>query len=106
MSKTQTEIMNAIMPHVVFAYVTTTGTVKGYKGGRPFKTGFPGLCDIIGMQPGGRLFGIEVKQVGEKITDVQLETIDNINKHGGTAGVAYNVEDALDILNKPIGDWS
>lgn len=101
----QSEIMNAIMPYVAFAYVTSTGTFKGIRGGRPFKIGFPGLPDIIAMNHGGRLAGIEVKLPGKEPTEIQMEIIEMINRFGGTAGVAHSVDEAIEILNKPEG-WS
>ena len=86
-SDIQTGIMNALMEHplVVWAYVTTSGTVRGKHGGRYFKTGFPGLPDIIGQLTDGRILGIEVKQPGKEPTPIQIEQLELMYRNGGAA---------------------
>jgi hypothetical protein len=61
-----------------------------------------GLPDIIAIAPGtGRFLGIEVKRPGVgRLTDLQKITLSRINEHGGIAGVAYSVEDALQLLDQ------
>jgi len=59
-----------------------------------------GLPDIICIAPGtGRLVGIEVKRPGVgRLTELQALQISRINSAGGVAGVAYDTEDALNLV--------
>lgn len=103
----QRDILDAYLMHpkVGWAMTTHTGLFKKRHGGL-ITIGFDGLSDIIGMQIGGRVFCFEVKKPKEKPTNEQLEFIAKVNNHGGTAGWGSTVEQALEILDKPMGDWS
>lgn len=63
-----------------------------------------GLCegssDLIGITPDGRFLAIEVKVKGKRPTKAQTRFIDIVRKHGGVAGVAHSVQEALDIINE------
>lgn len=66
-------------------------------GGR-FKSGLP---DIIGCWH-GRFIALEVKspQTGYAPTELQLHVIGLIRAAGGTAGVVYSVEEALEVVHE------
>lgn len=98
-SDIQNEIMSMLFqhPHVVFAYVTTTGRFKG-RGGHWFTVGKVGMHDILGMLKDGRFFSIEVKKPGEQMTQEQKDFETIINKNHGVSGVATSVSQAMDIL--------
>jgi len=71
--------------------------------GGPYQS--TGIPDIVAIAPKtGRFLGIEVKRpkVG-KLTDLQRSQIERINAAGGVAGVAYSVEDALELFNEANG---
>lgn len=55
-----------------------------------------GLPDILGCWK-GRFIGIEVKTLTGKPTQIQLHILEQISKAGGYAGIARNVEEALEI---------
>lgn len=99
-SEVQKKIMNMLTTHpkVAWAYVTSSGYVKGVNGGRMFKVGVPGMSDIMGQLKDGRLFAIEVKAPGNKPTELQQQFIADVNKYGGQAGWADSVETAINIL--------
>ena len=99
-SKLQNDIMNALTDHpmVIWAYVTTSGTVRGRHGGSYFRTGFPGLPDIIGQLIDGRILGIEVKTPGKKPSEIQIEHLDLMDKYQGVAGWCDSVQGAIDIV--------
>lgn len=99
-SDIQSKIMIALGEHpaVAWVYVTSTGTYKGLKGGRPIKIGIPGMPDIIGQMRDGRLLGIEVKKPGDIPRPVQHEFLDMISKNGGVAGWCDCVERAIQIV--------
>ena len=61
-----------------------------------------GLPDILAVAPEtGRFLGIEVKRPGVgRLTELQKATLSRINAAGGVAGVAYSVEDALELLDQ------
>lgn len=100
----ESDIQSAIMialgehPSVVFVYVTSTGTFKGLKGGRPIKIGFPGMPDIMGMLRDGRLLGIEVKKPNEYPTDIQEQFLDTISLNNGVSGWCTSAEEAIQIV--------
>lgn len=61
-----------------------------------------GLCvgssDIVGIAPDGRFLAVEVKTKTGRPTADQLNFIDAVRRHGGIAGIARSVEDALELL--------
>lgn len=100
----ESDIQSAIMialgehPLVAWVYVTSTGTYKGLRGGRPIKIGIPGMPDIIGQMRDGRLLGIEVKKPGDIPRPVQHEFLDMISRNNGLAGWCDCVEGAVQIV--------
>lgn len=67
--------------------------------GRYFDTGLPqGFCDLFGFRPDGQIFFIEVKKPGGKVRDKQIKFIEAVKKKGALAGIAYCVEDAIQII--------
>lgn len=66
--------------------------------GRLFRTGLPkGFSDVFGVLPGGRAFFVETKVRPGKPTRQQLDFINVMRRQGALAGVAYSVEEALEI---------
>jgi hypothetical protein len=59
-----------------------------------------GSCDLIGITPSGRFFGIEVKTAKGRASKEQKVFIDAINKQGGIAGIARTSEEALTLLQE------
>jgi len=57
-----------------------------------------GLPDILGILPGGRFFGIEVKAGRNTTTRMQERFIDKINTAGGLAFVARSVDDVMEHI--------
>jgi len=85
---------------VAWAYVTSTGSFKGLKGGCVIKIGYPGMSDIIGQMRDGRLLAIEVKQPGQKPSKVQIDFIETVKRNNGLAGWATSMEEARVILDE------
>ena len=100
----ESDIQSAIMcalgehPLVAWVYVTSTGTYRGLKGGRPIRIGVPGMPDILGQLKDGRLLGVEVKKPGDKPRKEQLEFLDMISKNNGVSGWCDCVEQAIQIV--------
>lgn len=66
--------------------------------GRKIKTGLcKGSSDLIGWYK-GRFLAIEVKRFGQKAKLHQQNFIDQVNKSGGVAFVAYSPQDASQKL--------
>jgi penicillin-binding protein-related factor A (putative recombinase) len=59
-----------------------------------------GMSDIIGVYK-GKFLAIEVKlpERRKNVTEIQNNFIENIRDHGGLAGMATSVEEALEIIN-------
>ena len=99
-SEIQAEIMDYLLMHpkIVFAYVTTTGKIKG-RGGHWITLGFAGMADIIAQIRGtGQIVAIEVKRPGELPTPAQAEFLDTVRNGGGISGWADSVEMVEAIL--------
>ena len=83
--------------HTVFR--VNVGKVK-MQNGRWFETGVPkGFSDLFGFRPDGRIFFIEVKNEVGKLRPEQKIFIEQMKKRGALAGVARNIEDAMEIVN-------
>lgn len=71
-----------------------TGEYKGKK--RFIRAGIKGIADIIGVHARtGHMIAIEVKRTGEFPTAEQFEFISHVKKCGGTAFIAYSLEDVI-----------
>lgn len=98
----ETSLMNAIRlelssrKYIVFR--ANVGTVKT-PDGRYFNTGLPkGFSDLFAVK-NGKAYFIEVKVHPNTPTPEQLNFIDRMRKQGCSAGVAYSVEEALQICS-------
>ncbi len=72
-----------------------TGAARYEKDGKErfIRFGTPGISDILGVLQDGRFFAIEVKMPKRKLTEIQANFINNVNRAGGVAFVATCVED-------------
>lgn len=75
---------------------TNSGVYYGQDGER-VRIGFVGLSDLIGCNPNGEIFFIEVKLPGGRIRPEQTKFLDAMKGRGFRAGLAYSVEDALEV---------
>lgn len=96
------DLMNSIriklsdMGYMVFR--ANVGTVKT-PDGRYFNTGLPkGFSDLFAVK-NGKVYFIEVKVHPNTPTAEQLNFIDRMRKQGCSAGVAYSVEEAVQICS-------
>lgn len=81
---------------VIFRINVGTGMTKD---GRFFTTGVPvGHSDLYGVRPDGRAFFIETKLHPRKPTKEQCRFLLRLIKQNACAGVAYTVEEALNIV--------
>lgn len=60
--------------------------------------GFPGLSDLLGQMRDGRLLVMETKARIGTLTAEQIAFLENVQRHGGVAGVARTIEDAAAII--------
>lgn len=58
-----------------------------------------GIPDLFCVKEGVHIF-IELKIDGGKLSNIQALMIDKINRHGGNAFVAYNMEDINGIISE------
>lgn len=58
----------------------------------------PGVPDILGILPGGRMLAIEVKTERGKLSPHQERFIKNINDNGGLAFVARSFDEVVQRL--------
>lgn len=77
---------------------TNVGKVR-MTDGRWFDTGLPkGHSDLYGFRPDGRVFYIETKMHPRVPTPEQVRFLQAVIKRGGIGGVAYSVDEAMEII--------
>ncbi|CAB4121906.1 VRR-NUC domain containing protein [uncultured Caudovirales phage] len=84
--------------HMVFR--ANVGKVR-IADGRWFDTGLPkGFSDLFGHRGSdGRAFYIEIKAVGDRVTQDQAKFLEAMRQCGALSGVARSVDDALSIVS-------
>ena len=107
MATAETNLMNAMMVALSEAgclvFRNNTGVLPG-PGGRPVKFGLcNGGADLICIGPDGVFTAVEVKTPTGRVSPAQTAFIAAVRRHGGRAGVARSVEDALAIAFPPPG---
>ena len=75
---------------------TNSGSVK-LENGKPFRGLPPGFSDIMLIRPDGVACFIEMKVKPNKPSDKQIAFIEKMLKHNCLAGVAYSVDEAMEI---------
>ncbi len=63
----------------------------------PYST--PGVPDVLHIENGCAFF-IEVKRPGGRLTALQADMLRKLRAAGAVAGIAYSVEDALQLLQE------
>ena len=95
-------VLKALAIHSAVAWVRrmNTGAFKIGDGrnARFFRAGFVGCSDILGQMRDGRLLAIECKSATGKLSDPQRNFIETVRAHGGVAGMARSIDDALLII--------
>lgn len=92
----QNEIRAALSEHgIVIRQNTGNFTTAD---GRHVKCGVTGLSDLLFVGNDGRCAFIEVKKPGGRIRPEQTNFINRVRELGHRAGIAYSVDDALEII--------
>ena len=91
-------VLDALRHHPKVAWVARMQSGLFMQDDRMIRVGYRGLPDIVFMLKGGRLGCVECKSESGRLTSEQQSTIELIRAHGGCAGVARSVEDAIAIL--------
>lgn len=100
---TEQDIQNSIrlkLSEMGFAtFRTNVGKLK-LPDGRWFDTGLPkGHSDLYAVKE-GRIYYLEVKKPGGKVSTEQINFINIMrDKYGCVAGVVYSVEEAVKLVN-------
>jgi hypothetical protein len=96
-------VLDALAARGIWSWRENSGlTVFGSMGGasRRVVRGAPkGTPDILGVLPGGRLFGIECKSAKGRQNPNQKAWEQRAAKHSVRYGVARSVSDALDLVD-------
>ncbi len=58
-----------------------------------------GVADILGIY-NGRMLAIEVKSKTGRLSQHQVEFLEDVNRHGGIAFVARSIDDVIRYLNR------
>ena len=100
MAEKESDIIKVILEYLaynnIFSWRNNTGAFPIETGAgkrRYFRAGIPGMSDILGVLPDGRILAIEVKTVKGRVSPLQNAFITVINRYGGLAFVARSIED-------------
>ena len=95
-------IQRAILEYLrwkhIFCWKTTTTGIYVKSRNTWIPNQAPGVADILGILPGGRLLAIEVKSPKGRVSPHQQQFIDEVNQRGGLAFVARSVEEVEQYL--------
>jgi hypothetical protein len=96
----QKQILQWLSLKGMLAWRQNTGAVQLDKEGpsRYVRFGVKGCCDILGVLPGGKFLGIEVKRGTGRVSPDQQQFIAMVLAAGGMAFVARSVEDVIEAL--------
>jgi hypothetical protein len=56
-----------------------------FRGGQPIRLAPAGVCDIVGLLPGGRFIGVETKRKGGRLRPAQAAFLASVEAAGGVA---------------------
>lgn len=97
-------ILEYLMYRSVFAWKNNTMGVydknRGTYRKNMNKYAINGVADILGVLPNGRMLAIEVKTPRGKVSPTQQKFIDRVNKEGGLAFVARDLETVVNKLKE------
>ena len=82
-----------------FVWRNNTGALRDKKN-RPVFFGKAGSSDILGVLPGGRFIAVECKASNGRLSENQLDFLNEIERMGGLAVIARSVEDLEKILRR------
>jgi hypothetical protein len=55
-----------------------------------------GIADLLGLDPAGKFFSIEVKKPGGRVTPEQVAFLESVRSFGCKAFIAYSVNDVME----------
>lgn len=88
---TESEVLRACLDYLrargILAWRNNTGAMSAtYKGKTRFiRFSEPGIADILGVLPGGRLLAVECKRPGGKLSELQAAFLARVRDAGGLA---------------------
>lgn len=91
------QIMVALSDLGCFVLRTNSGVYYDSQGNR-IRVGFKGLSDLVGYNPDGQFFALEIKTPAGKASKEQLAFVEKCYRDGAIAGFARSVEDAVRIV--------
>lgn len=96
--KAENEVKAKLLEYLELRGCMAWRTNAGMRGG--VRMGKAGLPDIIGLMPGGRFVGVEVKTESGEVSYEQLHFLGDVAKLGGLAFVARSIKDIDDHLTR------
>jgi penicillin-binding protein-related factor A (putative recombinase) len=101
--KAEGAVVKACMDYLKLrgAYVwrNNTGALKD-KNNRLVYFGKVGSSDILGVLPGGRFIAVECKAPDGRLSDHQIEFLNEIERIGGVAVIAKSVDDIEKVFRR------
>jgi hypothetical protein len=94
---TQAHILAWLHGNGVFAWRENSGVV--IMRGHQYRMGYPGIADIMGVLPGGRILAIEVKDIKGRQNDNQKLFQQKIEESGGLYILARSIGDVQERIN-------
>jgi penicillin-binding protein-related factor A (putative recombinase) len=91
----QKSILEYLQAKRIFCWKQATTGIYKPDGTGYIPVGLKGVSDILGVLSGGRFLAIEVKRPSGKLSEAQVEFLQNINLHGGLGFVAHSIDDVI-----------
>ncbi|MCX7698803.1 MAG: VRR-NUC domain-containing protein [Candidatus Goldbacteria bacterium] len=96
----QRDILSFLRLNKIFCWKNNNVGIYKKETGSYIPSQIQGISDIIGILPDGRFLAIEIKREGGKLTDKQIEFLNNIKKNNGLTIIAYSVKDVVEKLQE------
>jgi hypothetical protein len=94
----QKQILDYLRYRGIFCWKNTTTGIYVKSRNTWITNPSPGVSDILGCLPAGRLLAIEVKAQTGKVSPHQQQFLDEINSRGGLAFVARSVDEVQEQI--------
>lgn len=99
-TKLQREILDYLLLRGVFAWRNNAGFLR--VGKRLIEMAPAGSPDIIGVLPGGKFIGVEVKCPGEEARPNQVQFHERLRSYGAAVAVVHSVTEARQFIDQHI----
>lgn len=108
MSNPETKLQRTLLEYLllrgIFAWRNNSGFVR--IGKRMIELAPAGSPDLIGILPGGRFLGVEVKMPGEAPSPVQVKFQAQMRAMGAAVFTVHSLSELIEVLTHEVNVWT